>query len=307
MAKALPAAAAAAAGGASASALPGGGGFQALKSAPSAAHAAADAAAAPIFSGEQSILATVPGGGHSVFGHMGSAPGTPLTAPGSAPVGYEAAPYQPAAVGAGQGAAGGKMAGDDRLAAKELVPGAAAFPGSGVSREWRERRRERERERRGSGGGWAVGGRRAPTFLTPLSSPPLSLPFPPHQPAPKQPLYATNDEGTGPAHVGGGGFQPLGTSLGGAMGAPLGQPGAAGGGLTLGGGAGGAAANAAPAQQGGGGNGASSSLAAPLTGGGGGGGGLPLPAVPGGGGGATVHTTAPGGLPLTMTLGRRRF
>ncbi len=170
----------------------------------------------------------------------------------------------------------------------------------------RAEKREGEREarqRRGVGGG-----REARSHLshTPLL-PPLSLPFPPHQPAPKQPLYATNDEGTGPAHVGGGGFQPLGTSLGGAMGAPLGQPGAAGGGLTLGGGAGGAAANAAPAQQGGGGNGASSSLAAPLTGGGGGGGGLPLPAVPGGGGGATVHTTAPGGLPLTMTLGRRRF
>ena len=138
VAKALPAAAAAAGGLPSPGGLPGGG-FQALKSQPSAAHEAADAAAAPIFNGEQSILATVPGGGHSVFGHMGSAPGTPFVAAGSAPLGYEPAPYAPSAVGETTDDSAGKMVGDDRLAAKELVPGAAAFPGSGVSK-WTEER-----------------------------------------------------------------------------------------------------------------------------------------------------------------------
>lgn len=62
---------------------------------------------------------------------MGSAPGTPLMAAGSAPLGYEPAPYKPASAtepGGGPSAASG-----DRLASTELVPGAAAFPGSGVS------------------------------------------------------------------------------------------------------------------------------------------------------------------------------
>jgi hypothetical protein len=124
LAKALPAAA---------GALPGGaGGFQSLTSQPSAAHAAADAAAAPVFSGEQSILATVPGGnGHSVFGRMGSAPGTPLTAPGSAAPGYAPEVYKPSS--AAEPGGGPSAASGDRLASTELVPGAMAFPGSGVS------------------------------------------------------------------------------------------------------------------------------------------------------------------------------
>ena len=154
----------------------------------SKAHKAADRAAAPIGTGAAQVLAVtgVQGGGSGVFGRMASAPGVEEVSDVSAPKGYVPPKYDgPAADAAwvasqkaqeaASGAGGGSNGPPNPLANQMNVAGSLPEP-SNVNAV------QGAVSFPGSGGAAAV----------------------------KRSMYPTNDAGTGPAPVPGGGFSPIG-------------------------------------------------------------------------------------------------
>jgi hypothetical protein len=249
--------------------------------APTREHKAADKASAPVGTGIQPVLATVgTPGGASVFAGMGSAPGGDAATDASAPPGYVPPKYDAAAADAAFAASPAGMA-----AANGGGPLAPQMATAGAVPDSRN----------------ALGAPRGAAAF-PGSTGGAGL---------KPNLYPTNDAGTGPAPVGGGGFQPLDGAAGFGS-APLS---AANPGLTLGGGGGGGG-NPAPTLPAPG--GVSFAQQAPVAGGGGlSGDGLVR--APGARSAAalgmpdtqaattTLTGTGPGGLPIRMTVGRRRL
>ena len=217
-------------------------------------HKELDRASEAIGSGRQQILGGGGGGGASIFSMMGTAPGAELTSAASAPKGYIPKPYkedkggnsnnkkEEAAASAGE-----------RSIGPFPVPNQPGTGGAGFDPQT------------GGGGG---GGEDSSSS----SFAPGAKSFPGSGDAPRASLYATNDAGTGPAPVSGGGFQPLesggGFADGGKVmgGGGLGGGGLGGGGLGGGGGGGGGGVgggkSATPLLGGGGGGGSSAPVAA---------------------------------------------
>ena len=240
---------------------PGGGGAAASSRQQTERHKELDRASEAIGSGRQQVLGGGGGGGASIFSMMGTAPGAELTSAASAPKDYVPKPYREedrgtrdaAASGAAASAASAASSDGERSIGPFPVPNQPGTGGAGFD------------PRSGGGGGGDA------------SFAPGAKSFPGSGDAPRSSLYATNDAGTGPAPVSGGGFQPLESGGGFADGGKVmsGGGGVGGGGGVVGGGGGGGGGgkSATPLLGGGGGGsapasaGGSSVAPAPLVGG----------------------------------------
>ena len=236
---------------------PGGGGAAASSRQQTERHKELDRASEAIGSGRQQVLGGGGGGGASIFSMMGTAPGAELTSAASAPKDYVPKPYREedrgtrdaAASGAAASAASAASSDGERSIGPFPVPNQPGTGGAGFDPR--------------SGGGGGGGGD--------ASFAPGAKSFPGSGDAPRSSLYATNDAGTGPAPVSGGGFQPLESGGGFADG---GKVMSGGGGVGGGGGGGGGGGKSATPLRGGGGGGSapasaggSSVAPAPLVGG----------------------------------------
>ena len=183
--------------------------------------------------------------GRRFFRMMGTAPGAELTTAASAPKNYIPKPYKEDKKGEAGAAPASASADGERSIGPFPVPNQPGTGGAGF-----------DPQSSGDGSGSFAPGAKS---------------FPGSGDAPRGSLYATNDAGTGPAPVSGGGFQPIESGGGFADGGKLMSGGVGGGGIggggksgtpLLGGGGGGGGGGSAPASVGG-----SSVAPAPLVGG----------------------------------------
>jgi len=203
------------------------------------------------------------GGGASIFSMMGTAPGAELTSAESAPKNYVPKPYKEEESSSSSSSSSSKSDSSSAAAERSIgpfpVPNQPGTGGAGFDPQNAE----------GS-----------------ASFAPGAKSFPGSGDAPRASLYATNDAGTGPAPVSGGGFQPLESGGGFADGGKL---------MSGGGGIGGGSGKSATPLLGGGGIGGSST---PAGGGGGGSSVAPAPLV----GGAVVGQDGRASLPVNSFL-----
>ena len=222
----------------------GGGGGNSITRQESERHKEVDRASEAIGSGRQQVLGGGGGGGASIFATMGTAPGAELTSAYSAPKGYVPKPYKEEKSGSTRDTFSESAADSGRSIGPFPVPNQPGTGGAGF-------------DPNSDGSSFAPGAKS----------------FPGSGDSPRASLYATNDAGTGPAPVSGGGFQPLESGGGFADGGKLlsgGGVGGGGGGKSatplLGGGGGGDSGSSSSSSSGGGGSG-SSVAPAPLVGG----------------------------------------
>ena len=237
----------------------GGGNSNSITRQESERHKEVDRASEAIGTGRQQVLGGGGGGGASIFATMGTAPGAELTSAASAPKNYVPKPYKEDSKASKDAAAANTASADsERSIGPFPVPNQPGTGGAGYDPQ--------------VGGGDGSG-----------SFAPGAKSFPGSGDAPRASLYATNDAGTGPAPVSGGGFQPLESGGGFADGGKL-----------MGGGGGGGGKSATPLLGGSGGGGSGGGGSTPASGGSGGSSVAPAPLV----GGAVVGQDGRAALPV---------